>query len=207
MLRVKHAFFHYGYSKLTMVDLAEVCGFTRRALYYHFKNKEEAFRASIRHSSTQDIRTALEAGERVRQGGGSAVDIISEIMDIRYGTTRRIVQVSPHTVELNAVAFMKCRDIMIEFATSFQSDIENLIVSLAEDGLLHLTGDLSPREIAQALADGARGVNQALPPPALTELSGRYRLMCHSILFGSAVASKSDARAKPHPARRQTVRR
>ncbi|WP_164738525.1 TetR/AcrR family transcriptional regulator [Aquabacter cavernae] len=196
MLQVSQAFLRHGYGKLTMVELAKECGFTRRALYYYFNSKEEAYRATVRHGNAQGIQLGFEAGERIRRDGGSAVEIISEIMNIRYGTTRRIVQSSPHTVELNAVAFMTSRDIMIEFAISFQDDLERLIISLAEDGLLRLTGALSPKQIAQALADGARGVNQALPPPPLADLSERYRLMCQTILFGSATAPGRDTRSK-----------
>jgi AcrR family transcriptional regulator len=48
MQRVHQTFLDYGYSGLSMVTMAKACGFTQRALYYYFNNKEAAFRAVIR---------------------------------------------------------------------------------------------------------------------------------------------------------------
>ena len=48
-LRLRQAFLDHGYEQLTMSGLAQVCGLTRRALYHHFSNKEEAFRFVLRH--------------------------------------------------------------------------------------------------------------------------------------------------------------
>lgn len=42
--RVNQAFLDHGYSGLSMVMMAKACGFTQRALYYYFSNKEDAFR-------------------------------------------------------------------------------------------------------------------------------------------------------------------
>lgn len=45
--RVSEAFLDHGYGGLSMVMMARACGFTQRALYYYFSNKEDAFRAMI----------------------------------------------------------------------------------------------------------------------------------------------------------------
>ena len=45
--QVNQAFLDHGYSGLSMVALARICGFTQRALYYYFSNKEDAFRAMM----------------------------------------------------------------------------------------------------------------------------------------------------------------
>jgi AcrR family transcriptional regulator len=188
MLRVNQAFLDHGYSGLSMVGLARACGFTQRALYYYFSNKEEAFRAAIQSRNDDAMRLGLEAGQAVRVNGGSALDIFTEIINIRYGETRRALNLSPHTIELNAEAFKRCRAVMIQVAVSFQADLEKLIVDFGETGLLHLKDDVTPAQLAQALADGASGVNQALPPISSEDLAGRYRQMCKLILYGSARA-------------------
>ena len=54
LLRVNKAFLDHGYAGLSMVGLARECGFTQRALYYYFSNKEEAFRASIQKGRFDD---------------------------------------------------------------------------------------------------------------------------------------------------------
>src|ERR1700735_4340910 len=115
-----------------MVSLRKACGFTQRALYYYFSNKEEAFRAAVADRNDEVLAQALEAGKVTRANGGSALDICAHIMDVRSGETRRILTRSPHTVELNAEAFKRCRDIMIEFAVVFQGELEELMVDLQQ---------------------------------------------------------------------------
>ncbi|WP_342711122.1 helix-turn-helix domain-containing protein [Bradyrhizobium sp. B124] len=190
LAQVNQAFLDYGYSGLSMVGLAKVCGFTQRALYYYFSNKEEAFRAVIAWRHVEDVALALEAGHTVRAKGGGALDIFATILDVRYGETRRRLTHSPHTVELNAEAFKRCRDLMIKSAVSFQADLERLVIDLQAARLLKLNGAFKPAQIAQALADGARAVNQALPPIARDDFSARYRQMCAMVLYGCAVMPK-----------------
>lgn len=196
--RVNQAFLDYGYSGLSMVTMAKACGFTQRALYYYFSNKEDAFRAMIQYRNDEARGLGLEAGKAMRAKGGSALDIIAETLDVRYGNTRRRVAGSPHTVELNAEAFKRCRDIMIQTATAFQAELEELIVDLERSRMLKLNGRFTPAQIAQGLADGGRAVNQALPPIAPKDFSGRYRLICEIVLYGCATMPK----AKPRRATR-----
>ena len=159
-------------------------------MYYYFSNKEDAFRAIIQFRNNEAVESGLEAGKAIRARGGSALDIIVEILDIRYGDTRRRVILSPHTVELNAEAFKRCRDLMIQSAIDFQGELEALIVDLGKSRLLKLNGRFTPAQIAQGLADGGRAVNQALPPIAAEDFSGRYRQMCEMVLYGCATLPK-----------------
>jgi len=188
--RVSQAFLDYGYSGLSMVTMAKACGFTQRALYYYFSNKEDAFRAMIQFRNDEAVALARDAGTAVRAKGGSALDIIAEILDIRYGNTRRRVIPSPHTVELNAEAFRRCRDLMVQSAIAFQAELEELIVDLESGRMLTLNGRFTAAQIAQALADGGRAVNQGLPPIAAEDLSGRYRQTCEMVLYGCATMPK-----------------
>jgi AcrR family transcriptional regulator len=188
--RVNQAFLDYGYGGLSMVMLAKACGFTQRALYYYFSNKEEAFRTALADRNDEVVDLALEAGKVMRTKGGSALDIIAEILDLRYGETRRILTRSPHTVELNAEAFRRCRDLMIQSAIFFQGELAKLIVDLHNSRMLKLNGRFTAAEIAQALADGGRAVNQSLPPIAAEDFSGRYRQMCEMVLYGCATMPK-----------------
>src|ERR1700722_3660710 len=136
--RVNQAFLDYGYSGLSMVTLAKDCGVTQRALYYYFSNKEDAFRWALAARNDEVVALGLESGKAMRAKGGSALDIIAEILDVRYGETRRILTHSPHTVELNAEAFKRCRDLMIQAAIAFQGDLEKLIVDLEKSRMLKL---------------------------------------------------------------------
>lgn len=191
LARVNQAFLDSGYSGLSMVGLAKACGFTQRALYYYFSNKEEAFRAALGDRNDEVVDLALEAGKVTRANGGSALDILARIMDIRYGETRRMLTRSPHTVELNAEAFKRCRDLMIQSAIAFQTELEKLIIDLQKKRMLKLNGKFAPAEIAQALADGGRAVNQSLPPIEADDFTARYRRTCEMVLYGCAVMPRS----------------
>jgi AcrR family transcriptional regulator len=190
LTQVNQAFLDNGYSGLSMVRLAKVCGFTQRALYYYFSNKEEAFRAMIAFRQAESVKLGLEAGRTILAKGGNALDVLTRILDVRYGDTRRRVIRSPHTVELNAEAFKRCRDLMIKSAIAFQADLENVIADLQASRMLKLNHRFTPAQIAQALADGGRAVNQALPPIASEDYSARYRQICEMVLYGCAVLPK-----------------
>jgi AcrR family transcriptional regulator len=200
--RVSQAFLDYGYSGLSMVVMARVCGFTQRALYYYFNNKEAAYRAVINFRNEEAVALAREAGKTVRANGGSALDILAEILDVRYGETRRMVTGSPHTVELNAEAFKRCGDLMIQSAVDFQRELQDLIIDLEKSRLLKLNGRFTAAEIAQALADGGRAVNQALPPVAGEDFRRRYRLICEMILYGSAAMPRKKVPKRKMPKRK-----
>lgn len=188
--QVDRAFLDYGYGGLSMVGLAKACGFTQRALYYYFGNKEDAFRAVIAWHHVEDVELAMQAGRSVRTNGGGALDIFAEVLDVRYGETRRRLTHSPHTVELNAEAFRRCRDLMIKTAVAFQGELERLVIDLQAARLLKLNGTFTPAQIAQGLADGGRAVNQSLPPIAHDDFSARYRQTCAMVLYGCAVMPK-----------------
>ena len=202
MVRVRQAFHSYGYDRLTMIDLASHCEFTRRALYFYFSSKEEAFRAVVAYFNTIAIRQGLEAGYNVRKAGGSTVEIIAETLNIRYGETRRNVSRSPHLIELNGEALRRCHDLMVESALIFHNDLEAVIRSLIEGGLLDLKPDVSSSDLTQLLTDGARGVNQTLPPLAAEAFAPRYRAITKAILFGCAVAPTGSGTPRAEPAGR-----
>jgi AcrR family transcriptional regulator len=190
LMQVNRAFLAKGYSGLSMVALAKLCGFTQRALYYYFSNKEDAFRAMVAFRHAESVKLGLEAGRTIRAMGGNALDVFTRILDVRYGDTRRRVMRSPHTVELNAEAFKRCRDLMIKSAISFQAELENVIADLQASRMLKLNQRFTPAQVAQALADGGRAVNQALPPIASEDYSARYRQICEMVLYGCAVMPK-----------------
>ena len=186
LLRVDKAFLEHGYRRLTMLGLAEACGFTARALYYYFANKEQAFRAAIRYHNDVSLSAGFSAGRAVRADGGNALDVFAEIMNIRFGATRRKANASRHLVELNAEVFKRCNDIVTAVALAFEAELARLIVEIEGAGLLKLRAGLKPELVAQALANGARAVNQRLPPVAPRELASHYREMCGFILYGCA---------------------
>jgi len=183
--RLRQAFLDFGYEQLTMSKLAQLCGMTRRGLYNHFSNKDDAFRHLLRVGNVNATREGIAAGRAALEAGGSVADIMGEIMNVRYGEARRQLSSSPHALEINDQAFRRAGDIMMESAAVFQRQLTELLIELQAAGKLRLRPDIDVEELTQLLADGARGVNQARPPIAPEKLSGRYLSMCRAILHGS----------------------
>ena len=176
-----------------MSGLAPLCGLSRRALYHHFSNKEDAFRYVLRHDGDRAINDGMEAGRRLMQADIAAVPLFAEIMDVRYGHNRRILAGSPHAVEINDKAFRLARDIMIGHATAFQAQLAELIVEMSDRGMLALRTDITPPLLAQMLCDGARGSNQTLPPIPISDLAARYRTILGAILYGTTICVQVSA--------------
>jgi len=192
MLRVRRAFFDHGYSNLSMIGLAKVCGFTRRSLYHYLSSKEDAFQSLTDFDNRISIEAGFAAAREVKESGGTALDILSKMMDVRYGDLRREVYVSPHAVELNAEVFRRSWQIMVGYAIKFHAQLADFLVELERDGLLKLKDGASPQHVAKLLANGARGINQSLPPYPPDELAPRYREMCEAILYGCTQGPKPD---------------
>ena len=202
MLKVESAFLAHGYSRLTMEMLAGACNFSRRALYFYFSSKSDAFRAAIRFRNELALTTGFAAGRKRWTGGGDALDILAAIIDIRYGDTRRIANASPHVVELNAEVFTRCIDIVRDVALSFEVELAKFIIELQGGGLLQLRSGVKAAQLARALADGARGVNQRLPAVPPRELAARYRDICRYVLYGGTQAPLPRKRTRSRKAKR-----
>ena len=184
--RVQKAFMDYGYQHMSMVALSQACGFTRRSLYNYFANKDEAFRAMFRQSNLDIMERAWTHANALQEAGASVLDIVTGLIDIRYGDLWRLLQPSPHAAEIKGQAFALCIDIMVELARDFQADFERLIDEFVADGRLHLKTGFTSAQLVQMLADAARGINQVYPAASLDTLSDKYHQTCQAILYGFA---------------------
>tara|TARA_R110002020_G_scaffold24424_2_gene80416 strand:+ start:7630 stop:8241 length:612 start_codon:yes stop_codon:yes gene_type:complete len=184
--QITQVFLDHGYEDMTMSMLAKHCNITRRGLYHHFSSKEEAFRAMIRQGNERTRHESIREGERLLALKASALDIVTHVLDIRYGQTRRLLARSPHALEVNDAAFRICRPVMIEAAAVFQVDFARLIEQIMAAGLLSLVPTMPVETLVQLLCDGARGTNQSFMAPAPDEIALRYRSMSQAILYGCA---------------------
>ena len=180
------AFYAHGYRALTMATLAEHCGVSRRALYHHFPNKEQVFRASLALNNDKGMDVANDAADAALACGAGAAEVISTWLDMRYGATRREIAASPHGAEVNEAAFRLASDVMIGYARETNRKLGVLVAGLVGQGRLRLRPGVSPEVAARLLADGARGVNQERPPIPEDQLAGRYREIVEAIFYGCA---------------------
>lgn len=186
--RLERAFLDHGYEQLTMTGLATAVDVTRRTLYNYFSCKEDAFRFLIESVNAQAVEAGMAAGRAALAERSDAVEILATILDTRYGNNRRRLATSPHAVEINDQAFRRCRDLMVASAVAFQSELAGFIIELEAADILRVKASCSPDRLAQLLADGARGINQSLPPIAAEMLQQRYRDMVDALLHGTVDA-------------------
>lgn len=184
--RLERAFLDHGYDQLTMIGLAKAVDVTRRTLYNYFSNKEEAFRFLLENLNQQSVEAGMAAGRLALLDERDPVAVFVTILDTRYGHARRRLATSPHAVEINDQAFRRCRDVMITSAVAFQVELAALIAEMQDRGLLRLKPKVRPEDLAQLLADGARGTNQSLPPIDPGKLHLRYGNIVRAILYGAA---------------------
>lgn len=118
--------------------------------------------------------------------GSSALDVVTAVLDVRYGDTRRKLLRSPFALEVNDYAFRLCRPEMVEAAEVFQADFAALLEQMIASGRLTLRPSISIETLVQLLCDGARGTNQSFFAPSAEEITTRYRKMSQAILFGCA---------------------
>lgn len=185
--RAREAFDRYGYTALTMSVLAQACGLTRRGLYHHFSNKEDAFRAALWLENIERLAQGTKAAREVLDRGGSALDVVSVLLDVRFGVTRRRLAQSPHAKEINDTAFLLAEEMMMYVAARINEILTGLLQELVTLGRLRINTGVAPEHLAGLLTDGARGVNQARPPIPSEKLAQRYRDMSAAILFGCAI--------------------
>ncbi len=82
-------FAYYGFSKVTMDEIASDVGLAKPSLYYYFPTKENLFRAVVRHEQeafTRDIETMLKreagAGEKLREYVDLRVTLFRELVNL-----------------------------------------------------------------------------------------------------------------------------
>ena len=182
--RVREALLRYGYEALSMSILAQACGLTRRGLYHHFSNKDDAVRAALWLENIERLADGTRAAREVLESGGSALDVVATLLDTRFGVTRRKLAQSPHAKEINDIAFLIAMDMMMFVAVRINEILAELLTELVALGRLRVNPGVTPEYLAGLLTDGARGVNQARPPIPSEQLAQRYRDMSAAILFG-----------------------
>jgi AcrR family transcriptional regulator len=179
-------FLAQGYYPVTMTGIADACGLTRRALYHHFRSKEDVLRVMLVAQNRLARDTADWAAQKTMARGGSALEVVSEWLDSRFGNTRRNIARAPGGEDLNRAAFSIANDILIEVSRETNARLTALLEELCRRGKLRLKPGRSAAELAEIIADGARGVNQQRPSIPASEIAPRYRRMAEAILYGIA---------------------
>ncbi|MGV6840492.1 MAG: TetR/AcrR family transcriptional regulator [Planktomarina sp.] len=86
----RELFARKGYAETSTPEIVEAAGVTRGALYHHFKNKEDIFRAvvveeyvTVAAQITNSTKQSTSALNALRQGGRSYLDAMNDIGRVR----------------------------------------------------------------------------------------------------------------------------
>ncbi|MEV8435968.1 helix-turn-helix domain-containing protein [Actinosynnema sp. NPDC051121] len=161
-------FGRHGFRQTSMALVAEAAGMSRPALYQHFKNKEEVFRA-VGERLVADLVAA--AGAAARESGPT-VDRLCRVLSVKVELTAPTVAAARRR-EL----FAEANGIAPELPAAFRAGVVAVLADvLAEAGL-------PDADTAALLFDAATGI--ALEPSAPDEQTRRLRRLVELVVGGS----------------------
>jgi AcrR family transcriptional regulator len=165
-------FGQYGYRRTALEDVAREAGISRAALYLHFRNKEDLFRALS--SRLQD--GALAAADAAAAAGGTVEERLRRVLEAKFGHFYDLAHRSAHARELLDENDRICGDISAAARKRYLRILDRVLAQAVDRGELRpARAGLAPAAAAELIADCARGLEHARGD-ALTPAVYRRRL-------------------------------
>ncbi|MDX2485053.1 MAG: helix-turn-helix domain-containing protein [Pseudodonghicola sp.] len=161
LMSAQRAFATYGVRKTSMEDIARGAGMSRPALYLHFRNKDDIYRALVvfyYDHAAQAVAAAL-AGE-----GGDEGDIAARLaaaFAAQGGAVTELMLTSPHGMELLDVGSTTAADLVQAGEARLTALYANWLARMAAAGQVALTGPAP--EIAATFTAAIKGIKCAVP--------------------------------------------
>jgi len=150
-------FSRYGFKRVSLEQIAQETGISRAALYLHFRNKEDLFRALARQLLE---RTQAAAEEAAEQEAPLAAQL-EAILDAKFGRIYELVHDSPHAAEILDENSRQCGDLMDGFRKRFLRLVQGSLAAADAAGEVQLRGaDLDAAEAAELLVDAVKGLER-----------------------------------------------
>jgi AcrR family transcriptional regulator len=173
-------FLQFGVRRASMQDIAKQAGISRAALYLHYRNKTDIFRALMAHYFTASTGLVAEALEE----GGSATEALRRAFAVQTGEAAAVMMASPHAEELLSLKQSVARDIIAEGTQSLARVYGAWLRKGVAEGWISTVGaGTDPEATAQAMLAALDGLKHAGLPPA-GHVAARDRL---AELFGRAL--------------------
>jgi len=142
-----------GYRRTALDGVASEAGVSRAALYLHFANKEELFRALV-----SDLHArALAAATAAARGGGDLTERLTAVLVAKTGRFFELLRASDHAEEFLDENHRLCGEISAAFAAKHARLLARMVAAAADAGELSLAGT-SPTQVAELLLDTAEGI-------------------------------------------------
>lgn len=150
-------FSRYGYRRVSLEQIAQETGISRAALYLHFRNKEDLFRALARQL-LEEAQAAVEAA--VKQPA-PAIELLIDVLDAKYGLLYERIHDSPHAAEILDENSRQSGDLMEEFRRRFLRALRACLARADAAGEIDLrAAELDAGEAAELLADAVKGLER-----------------------------------------------
>jgi AcrR family transcriptional regulator len=126
-------FSQQGYNGVSIRDIAQECGMTNAALYYHFKNKEDLFLAMLQRDHEQTLASLREAAN----GPGDLREDLKQLV-AQYAAITCERRQSFQTLwrDLRNVEDVRGHKLFGEMRTSFMRPLEERLAQAQADGEL-----------------------------------------------------------------------
>ena len=160
-------FARWGYKGVALEQIANEAGISRAALYLHFSNKEDIFRALSRQVHERVQRAAEAAADA--PGGFEAR--VEAMLEAKHGQFYEIIHGSPHVAELIEERNRLCGDISEAYRKRFLRALRRVIADAEKRGELAL-GGIGAGEAAELFVDSAKGLEMSGAAP---QDPARYR--------------------------------
>jgi len=150
-------FAHYGFRRTSMGDIAQQAGISRAALYLHFRNKEEIFRALGRELHERAMAAAEEAA-----GAASGLAAQLEAALTAKVAMFEVVHAAAHARELLDENSRLCGEVSAEFRTRHLKLLSGLLAAATRRREVDpKRAGLTAAGAAEILLDGAKGMETA----------------------------------------------
>jgi len=124
-------FSQHGYKEVSIRDIAQACGMTNAALYYHFKNKEDLFLAMLQRDHEQTLVALREAAH----GPGDLCEDLKQLV-ARYAeiTCQRRQSFQTLRRDLSSIEDVRGHKLFAEMRSSFMRPLEDRLAQAQADG-------------------------------------------------------------------------
>ena len=144
-----------GFRRTALDRVAQEAGISRAAVYLHFANKEELFRALV---DDLHARALAEAATAAR-GGGPLAERLTAAMVAKTARFFDLLRASEHADEFLDENHRLCGEISATFATKHAKLLGRMIAAAASAGELSLAArTASATQVAELLLDVAEGI-------------------------------------------------
>lgn len=118
-------FFHYGYRKTSLDDLAQAIGVSRQTLYVRYKNKKNIFQLVMINMMESLMRQCETAAKEDNES--SIQDKLLRLVDLWHGKQYRNLQSSAHSAEIIDESMAMIGDVIEEKQKAYVRLLEKIL--------------------------------------------------------------------------------